>query len=255
MLGNLIRNAAEAMNESGGDLILNVNNVLQAATWKCLSGHVHPGGEYVHIAVCDTGPGIPGANQHRIFEPFFTTRFLGRGLGLPAALGIVQNHGGCLSVESKPGQGATFHVYLPRLMAEKKAESRDTPVKATSESREVLVVDDEPAVLQLLDDMLTLRGMTVTAAHGGVEALDIYESRQGRISLVILDIRMAGMDGKRVYRQLKARNSYVPIIVASGLDEDTALGELKLEPGDRFLQKPFRMPSLMKMLDDLMEAR
>lgn len=251
MLGNLIRNAVEAMNDKGGRLGLAVRNVVKAETWKCLLRHTHPAGDYVHIEVRDTGPGIPRQELSNIFEPFFTTRFLGRGLGLPAALGIVQNHGGCLSVESEPGQGAAFHVFLPRYEEEQVPEEREESEAELADDYKILVVDDQPAVLVLLHDMLTKRGLNVITAKGGVEALEIFERENGRISLVILDVRMADMDGKRVYRQMKALNRNIPIIVASGFDKDSALGELELAPGDAYMQKPFRMASIINILNEL----
>ena len=110
---NIIANAVEAIEKTGGRIGIRAENVPAKASWECPLGQ-HPSGDYIHLSISDTGPGIPRDMQKKIFEPFYTTKFMGRGLGLASSLGIIQNHGGCLSVESEKGKGSVFHVYLPR---------------------------------------------------------------------------------------------------------------------------------------------
>jgi len=113
LLANLITNACESMAQQGGTLTLQTENAHREA-WDCARHVQHPAGDYVHLMVADTGQGIDRRLQRRLFDPFFSTKFLGRGLGLAVALGIVRDHDGCIEIESQPGQGTAVHVYLPR---------------------------------------------------------------------------------------------------------------------------------------------
>jgi signal transduction histidine kinase len=113
VLVNLITNACEAMESEGGTMLLRTEN-LRREGWICSRRRQHPAGEYVHLAVEDTGPGIDEQIRHRLFEPFFSTKFMGRGLGLAVASSITRDHQGCIEIESTAPRGATVHVYLPR---------------------------------------------------------------------------------------------------------------------------------------------
>ena len=110
---NIITNAVESLEKTGGRIEIRTENVPGKTSWECPLSQ-HPSGDYVHLSIRDTGPGIPRDMRKKIFEPFYTAKFMGRGLGLASALGIVQNHGGCLSVENEQGKSAAFHIYLPR---------------------------------------------------------------------------------------------------------------------------------------------
>ncbi len=121
----LLTNGFEAMEKSGGSLTVRTSNVTNKDDWECPLGRSHPRGDYVLLSVSDTGPGIPEEMQRRLFEPFSTTKFMGRGLGLAAALGIVQNHNGCISVKRGEGRGAEFQVFLPRYAPEPEAPVRE----------------------------------------------------------------------------------------------------------------------------------
>jgi signal transduction histidine kinase len=113
MLVNIFTNAFEAMEETGGTLSVETKNVAKEDDWQCSFHNVHPEGRYISIDITNTGPEIPAEISDQIFEPFYTTKSLGRGLGLAAVAGIVQNHGGCVSFDSK-SEGTTFHILLPR---------------------------------------------------------------------------------------------------------------------------------------------
>jgi signal transduction histidine kinase len=125
MLVNIFTNAFEAMEETGGTLSVQTRNVTKEADWQCSFRNVHPEGRYISIDITNTGPEIPAEISEQIFEPFYTTKSLGRGLGLAAVAGIVQNHGGCVSLDSK-SEGTTFHILLPR--ANKKGNNSDNEI-------------------------------------------------------------------------------------------------------------------------------
>jgi len=159
----------------------------------------------VLLQVTDSGPGIAADVQARIFEPFFTTKPVGHGtgLGLSLCLGIVEGHGGTMSVDGRPGRGAVFTVELPVGQAVAEPLGRESEGPAAVGSKTILVVDDEPAVAHLVADMLRLDGHVADAAVSAVSALEQMATR--RYDLVITDIRMPDVDGPRLYREVAAR--------------------------------------------------
>ena len=237
-LANCLTNAFEALGKDGGKVTVLAENVVRRE-WTCQHHHRHPAGEYVEIRIVDNGPGISPSHLRRIFDPFFTTRFMGRGLGLPAALGIVANHGGCLTVTSAVGEGTSVAILLPRHRQEKDR----SPGRRRLRRGAVLVVDDESLVLEYVREVLARAGYHVRTAAGGVEAL--AELDHVRPALVLLDIQMPDLDGREVYRRLKEQYPDVPVVLASGYDEQTALAGLDLGEGDGFLAKPYRISELL----------
>jgi PAS domain S-box-containing protein len=251
-LMNLFTNSFEAMEQTGGVLTVHTSNSLDRKSWECpFFHHEHPAGDYVYLRISDTGHGIPDDLQKKVFEPFFTTKFFGRGLGLPAAAGIVQNHKGCISVESEPGRSTDFHIYLPctqdiegHAISEKKAQK-------VAGQKTILIVDDEPEILSLLGEMLTIQGHEALQAQSGREALEIFRRERGRIDLAILDIQMPEMDGKRLFRELKSLDPGLKVLISSGYDETTAMTEMGSDNPDGFLQKPYLSGKLRKMLQKI----
>lgn len=238
-------NSFEAMKEKGGTLLVRIANRSFTGSWECSFKDMHPPGDFVEIVIQDNGIGIPREDFERVFEPFFTSKFMGRGLGLPAALGIIQNHGGCVTLESAEDRGTTLHVFLPRLretQAEKGANRGET-------GRKILVVDDEPPVLKFVSTGLQLNGFEVMTAADGFEAMEKVSQHKDEIGLVILDVFMAGLDGKEVYRQTKAIKPNIRIVLSSGYDEQVALTGLTLQEGDTFLPKPYDLKSLLELAD------
>ncbi|MDP1603610.1 MAG: response regulator, partial [Legionella sp.] len=253
LLASLLTNAFEAMEAGAGRLTVLTENIRGKAAWECRLKHHHQGGDYVHLRLTDTGHGIPAEIQPRVFEPFFTTKFMGRGLGLASALGIVQNHGGCISAESAPGQGATFDVYLPRHAATPgDPEPREQP-KARA-ARKILVVDDEETVLALLQSLLTALGYEPIPAESGAQALALFTPQRKNIALAILDIQMEGMDGKQLARELKTIEPGIKVLISSGYDEQTALSGLEHQHYDGFIHKPFWLNDLKAKLQTLLES-
>lgn len=244
-LENIINNSIEAMEKKGGSLAISLANENREDGWDCPQHQYHPGGDYVHLSLADTGVGIAPDCINRVFDPFYSTKFVGRGLGLAAAFGVIRNHGGCLSIESILGKGTTVHVYLPRV----KGDRDNKGEKSTPVGKKLLVVDDEPPVLDFVCDGLGTRGYDVVTAINGLEALEIAHRQKDEIGLVLLDVQLPGMDGKEVYRQLKTINPALPVILSSGYDEQTALEGLILKEKDVFLQKPYTLKKLFDQVD------
>jgi signal transduction histidine kinase len=199
-------------------------------------------GDYVRLEVRDTGCGMDTAMIGRIFEPFFTTKFLGRGLGLAATAGIVRSHRGMLTVESAPGEGSSFRLFLP-------VSKAAAPSEPEGRASVVLVVDDEPVVRQIVKLALERAGHHVVVADSGQAALDAFAQMRGKIDLVLLDWKMPGMDGAETLRKLKARAPDVKIIISSGVAQSDAEQHLGVGDACGYLQKPYRMSELTTLVE------
>lgn len=239
---NLVLNGAEAIGEDEGEVSVRVRirNVSDAELAEVYTGFSLPSRPYTEIQVRDTGVGMDEHTLQQIFDPFFTTKFLGRGLGLAAALGIVRSHGGGITVQSSPGQGTTFTVLVP-------AEQGETPTLTVSDSITesargegvVLVVDDEVAIRSLLQQTLEDLGYTVLSAENGAQALELFDRAADDIVLVLLDLAMPVLDGAETAVALHSRRPDVRILVMSGIADDDALrrfGQVRIAG---FVPKPF----------------
>jgi len=249
VLEELFLNAADAMPD-GGDLTLEGTIV----THKDMEGHVHDPrpGSYVLLTVTDTGIGMDKETRERIFEPFFTTKekMKASGLGLASAYGIIEGHGGYIDVDSREGEGTTFSIYL---QASKKAvEKPVTPAdQIIKGSGTVLLVDDEPMVLEVGTKLLEKLGYGVLQAKGGREAVEIYEVRQAGIDLVILDMIMPDMGGGETYDRVKEINPDVKVILTTGYTKDGRAAEIMARGCDGFLQKPFTIRDLSARISEV----
>jgi nitrogen-specific signal transduction histidine kinase/CheY-like chemotaxis protein len=198
-------------------------------------------GEYIQISVSDTGTGMDKETQQRLFEPFFTTKEVGKGTGLPSVFGTVKNHGGTIRVYSEPGKGSTFKLYLPLNFKQKKQPKQDVspPAMIKGNSENILVVDDEPTILEVVKEMLQELGYQPKICQNPLIAIDIYKNEWQKIDLVILDMVMPVKNGKVLFKALKAINPDIKAILASGF---TINGEAQqiLDMGVlSFVQKPF----------------
>jgi signal transduction histidine kinase/ActR/RegA family two-component response regulator len=251
---NLTVNACDAM-PNGGKLIVETKNVMVDEAFAKTRPPLQPG-EYVRLIVEDNGQGMDAATCARIFEPFFTTKELGKGtgLGLATVYGVVKQSGGCIWVDSEPGEGARFEVYLPVVHEVESRTVRSSAVSSPGQRSElVLIVEDEDAVRELAAEFMKSAGYKVLTARDGHEAVGIAVSRYGGepIRVLLTDIVMPNMRGPELAKCLKVKNPTLKIIYMSGyLEFHKADGEFV--EGGFFLQKPFSRDSLVSKVDDVL---
>ena len=240
MLANLLVNARDAIADVGKVVIETGNASFDAG--YCAA---HPGfapGDYVMLAVSDSGGGMDKETQARIFEPFFTTKQLGKGtgLGLATVYGIVKQNDGFINVYSEPGSGTTFRIYLPRHRSQPDAAAEPAREELVPTGQEtILLVEDENALLQIAIAMLGQLGYVVLAANGPAAALDRAREHPGPIHLVITDVIMPEMNGKDLMARLAAIHPGARCLFISGYTADVISHQGLLEEGLHFLQKPF----------------
>jgi signal transduction histidine kinase/CheY-like chemotaxis protein len=257
VLLNLFINAWQAMPE-GGDLSLATQNVLLCDLE--VSSHGLSPGRYVKISVTDTGTGMDEKTKARIFEPFFTTKKHGKGsgMGLASAYGIIENHGGFITVESELGHGARFDIFLPvSEMTPEETTEEDKTIKTAKETplkgREtILLVDDEKCNIIVMKEILESLGYRVMVAGCGQEAIAIYMEKRHEIDLVILDLIMPGMGGGKAFEALRSINPELKVILSSGYSVDGEARRIMEKGCNGFIQKPFRIADLSEKLRDIL---
>ena len=255
VLLNLVVNARDALDD-GGRIVISTENVdLEGELLR--HGSAIPAGRWVCLSVADDGCGMSEKVRQRVFEPFFTTKEPGKGtgLGLSTVYGIVQQSGGGVLLESEPGVGTTFEVYLPR------AEGHvDRPAAPEAEgapkggSETVLLVEDDETFRELLGDLLTGAGYRVLTAADGRQALALGEAQNGTLDLLISDLVMPGMRGTELARQLAAGAPGMRVILMSGYSEIEEGASAADELGALFLQKPFSTRELLRSVRRLLDA-
>jgi signal transduction histidine kinase len=239
VLMNLALNARDAMPE-GGRLRIETSNATLDSTYMKQHGAAEPG-DYVMVAVRDTGTGMDRATQARIFEPFFTTKENGKGTGLGLAMvyGIVKQSGGYVWVYSEPGQGTTFKIYLPRVDQSVRPIHRDSvrPEDLRGTERILLVEDEEP-VREVTARLLRRAGYTVEEHRDGNAALNAFERNSSAFDILVTDMVMPNMGGRELARRIRASRSDLPIVLMSGYTDDE---ELRTNVDSRavFIEKPF----------------
>jgi len=255
IVANLCVNARDAISGVGKVTIETRNAALDEDF--CRS---HPGavaGAYAALAISDTGVGMTPDVLGKIFEPFFTTKRLGRGtgLGLATVYGIVKQNEGFISVDSAPGQGATFTVYLPQFDGPT-ADATVMSGSATPEARgeTVLFVEDEAALLTLGQTMLSRLGYVVLAACGPGEAVRIAEDHNGAIDLLVTDVVMPEMHGRDLADRIRTIRPTIKNLFISGYTADVIATRGVIDKGVQFLQKPFSMPELAAKVRDALES-
>jgi signal transduction histidine kinase/CheY-like chemotaxis protein len=249
---NICINGRDAM-PGGGTLTIKTENVHLDVKDVQFYIDVSPG-EYVLISVSDTGIGMDRETREHIFDPFFTTKSKGTGLGLSLVYGIIKKHDGFIQVQSRPGQGSKFLVYLPAChRMDRCAEKKDlSPLRRGSEL--LLVVDDDPMITDLAREILRRHGYAVLTASGGDEAIGLYQQRSKDIAAVVLDMVMPGMDGRAVFRRLREINPSVKVIASSGYSHDRDADDLLQQGAEGFVQKPYRVAELVKAVGDVIEG-
>jgi signal transduction histidine kinase/CheY-like chemotaxis protein len=242
VLMNLALNARDAM-PGGGRLRIETSNATLDSTYMKQHGvgDTEPG-DYVMVAVRDTGIGMDRETQARIFEPFFTTKESGRGTGLGLAMvyGIVKQSGGYVWVYSEPGQGTTFKIYLPRSEDAVRAIQRDTiRIEDLRGTERVLLVEDEDPVREVSARLLKRAGYTVVDSKDGQRALDEFDRHHAAFDIVITDMAMPGMGGRELAQRLRSRSPDIPIVFMSGYTDDEELRSSLVDSRALFIEKPF----------------
>jgi PAS domain S-box-containing protein len=250
---NLCTNAYQAMSADGGKLRISLARVrLDRSSFS--SGRL-VAGDYAKLTVSDTGVGILPEHVDRIFDPYFTTkeREKGTGLGLAAVHGIVNSHGGAVDVHSRVGQGTDFDIYLP-LTSDVSAVDDAPQAMVTGGDERILVVDDEPDILEIEKEMLENLGYTVTAQERAADALALFAAHPANFDLVITDMTMPHLTGDRLSEKLRRIRPDIPIILCTGFNELISK-EKAAELGIKgFLMKPFALRELSSCVRDLLTA-
>jgi two-component system cell cycle sensor histidine kinase/response regulator CckA len=253
ILANLSVNSRDAI-QGVGNLTIETENIVLDETYSTADSEFVPG-EYVQLAVSDTGSGMDRETLQHIFEPFFTTKKAGEGtgLGLATIYGIVKQNNGLINVYSEPGHGTIFKIYLPR--------TREVTAKATEKgelvspfgTETVLLVEDEQAILKLGQEILVRNGYKVLVARTPTEAVDLAENHQGMIHLLVTDVVMPGMNGKELKDRLVTRLPGLKTLFMSGYTADVIARQGVLEAGVPFLQKPFSIYTLTSKVREILD--
>jgi PAS domain S-box-containing protein len=254
---NLAVNARDAM-PSGGKLTIETSNVSLDEDYARFHAPLVPG-NYVMLAISDTGAGMDSETQSRIFEPFFTTKGpKGTGLGLSTVYGIVKQSGGYIWVYSEPGKGTTFKIYLPRVaeVAENPAQVIASPESASAVGTEsILLVEDEANLRYLARQLLEKQGYRVLEAADGAAAMQIALVREAVIHLLLTDVIMPGMNGRELAQRILEIRPNVKVLFMSGYTENVIGRNGMLDEGVRLLQKPFTLHDLKSKVREVLDSR
>ena len=255
VLMNLALNACDAM-PHGGVLEIEASEIA-AAPASAVSSE-EPDRSHLVVRVRDNGTGMDEATRKRVFDPFFTTKASGKGtgLGLSVTHGIVTGHEGHLEVESSPGQGSTFSLYLPIAPATRAAETSGsrTPQRAAGKGETVLVVEDEPSVRRFTTSLLERIGYHVISCESGEQALELSKDYSGPIDLLLTDVVMPGLQGPELAKDLLESRPETCVLFVSGYAEPERLLELSLTETRAFMPKPFSIDALAQQVRSLLDG-
>jgi signal transduction histidine kinase/ActR/RegA family two-component response regulator len=256
VLMNLSINASNAMPD-GGRLVFETVNVDLDRTYGLTHPEAHEG-PHVLLSISDTGHGMNAETQRRVFEPFFTTGEIGQGSGLGLAMvyGIIKNHNGHILCYSTPGQGACFKIYLPAIPGPQAmpAKEADQAQASPHGTETILVVDDEPVILNLAETILKRFGYTVFLAESGEQALAFMTAQVEPVDLVILDLNMPGMGGHGCLEALKAHYPDLPVLIASGYSPNGSVRDTLSAGAAGFIGKPYQLKEMLKVVRDIIDA-
>ena len=254
---NLCTNAAHAMGDVGGILELRSLDVDLDDDFVSRYPRAYPG-PYIQLTVSDTGRGMDQATLERIFEPYFTTKGIGEGtgLGLSVVHGIVESHGGMITVYSEPGQGTVFHVLFPEFqdpdLSLPLPTSRSTTLPPGG-NEHILFVDDEVSLIAVSLGLLESIGFTVTTRSSSLEALEAFRANPDRYDLVISDLTMPHMGGIELSRELRRIRSDIAIILCTGFSGVVTPAQLKAAGVAKLLAKPVIFGSLAKTIREVLD--
>jgi CheY-like chemotaxis protein len=250
---NLVTNASEAIGDRDGIIRLTTRVVTVSRATALPKGV--PEGDYVELAVSDSGAGMSPETQARVFDPFFTTKSAGRGLGLPVVHGIVRSLGGSIQIASEPGTGTTVRIFLPAV--ETSADAIIDPVFSGDEvARQphrftVLVVEDEDALRQAVVKILRSEGFEVYEASNGSAAIDRLRAEEDKVDLILLDMTIPGASSQEVVAEAARVRPDIKVIVTSAYSREMIMDKMRASQIYGFIRKPFRLADLTKMLQDV----
>jgi PAS domain S-box-containing protein len=249
---NLLINARDAM-PNGGEITISSHTITPDLRETTIFGEAQSG-EFASIVIRDSGIGMTYAVQQRIFEPFFTTKEKGTGLGLSVVYGVVNSHGGFLSVQSEPGKGSQFSMFFPLLADREKFRLTLKKQRLRQGSEKILVVDDEEHVRELIGQMLQHLGYKVETVQSGRRALEIMREK-ARFDAVILDMNMPKMGGKETFLKLKRLRPNLKVVVSTGYSDESIESAPLNTLVDGFIQKPYQLEELSKVLREVFDEK
>ena len=252
VLMNLVTNARDAM-PKGGKLTLETKAVYLGNEFIQVHGFGEAG-DYASISVTDTGIGIDSKTREKIFEPFFTTKEVGKGtgLGLSIVYGIIKQHNGYINVESEPGSGTTFVIYLPMVKTRVK-EVSGVREEARGGDETILVAEDNDEVRRLAKEILTSRGYTVIEAIDGEDAIRRFAEHEREIDLLLLDVVMPRMNGKETHEAIKKINPLVKVLFTSGYTGDVVLDKGVHDESINFISKPLSPDEMLRKVREVLD--
>jgi two-component system cell cycle sensor histidine kinase/response regulator CckA len=248
-------NARDAMAVAeGGTLTIKTENVTLDSEF-CRSHAGAKPGAYVLLSISDTGHGMEEETTKRMFDPFYTTKEVGEGtgLGLSAVYGIVGNHGGFITFTTQPGAGTIFKIYFPAVDKMEKPPKEKKIEGELGGNETILLVDDEDYILEIGNEILTLFGYRVLTRPNCEGALDFYRTKKDRIDIIILDLIMPGLGGKRCLKELLKINPDVKVIVTSGYSAVSSKKEIFAEGAKGVIDKPFEMKQLLREIRNVLD--
>jgi PAS domain S-box-containing protein len=253
ILMNLCTNAAYAMREKGGVLEVGLAGVYLSSADTVLNPNLEPG-HYMKLTVCDTGPGMESGVKDRIFEPYFTTKGKGEGTGMGLAVvhGIVKSYDGAITVDSEPGKGTVFQVFLPKIEGQISSEPKGAFQLPVGTER-ILLIDDERSILDVMQQMLERLGYTVDARSDSTEALEAFRENSDGFDLVITDYTMPEMTGENLAKAILGIRPDVPVILCTGFSEQIDEEKSKAIGIRAFVMKPIIMGEMAKTIRQVLD--
>ncbi|MBT3278663.1 MAG: transporter substrate-binding domain-containing protein [Phycisphaerales bacterium] len=251
---NLGINSRDAM-PNGGVFAIRSEEVTLGASQAQTLGDGLLAGDYLRISVWDDGEGMDEKTRQHVFEPFFTTKEVGHGtgLGLSAVYGMIESHGGAVTLKSAPGEGACFEIYLPRADVDLDETRVGDTLPMFHTEGTILLIEDEPAVQKVCEAILMRMGYKVLVAQDGLTGLEMYESYASEIKGVLLDVIMPGINGWKVFQELRKINSAVKILIASGHADSELKTKFKDAGANAFISKPYSRDTLANALMEVLE--
>jgi two-component system cell cycle sensor histidine kinase/response regulator CckA len=257
VLINLALNARDALSSGGKVWVRTRNEVVRPPPGGAGNVDGPQPGEYTVLSVSDTGHGMDAATRARVFEPFFTTKPVGQGtgLGLATVFGIVRQSGGSVHVETAPGQGSTFSVYLPAVPRAAPPPESSSAEGAGRGSETVLIVEDEEMVRNFVCRYLEAQGYRCIEASNGRQALEVLERRGSEVDAIVTDVVMPLMGGRELTERVDALRPGTPFLFISAHTGDEIVRRGLMEPGTPFLQKPFTPQALAASIREILDRR